>query len=54
VTIKDILRGYPINIGTTIGFLYLKEIEISNLCTIAVCTENEIPAEETMKLLKLL
>ena len=54
VTIKGILRGYPINIGTTIGFLYLKEIEIRNLCTIAVCTENEIPAEETMKLLKIL
>lgn len=50
VTIKSILRGYPINIGTIIGFLYLKEIEIRNLCTIAVCKENEIPAEETMKM----
>ncbi|MCK4475242.1 MAG: V-type ATPase subunit [Methanophagales archaeon] len=50
VTIKNTLRGYPINIGTTIGFLYLKEIEIRNLCTIAVCKENEIPAEETMKI----
>ena len=50
VTIKDIMRGYPINIGTAIGFLYLKEVEISNLCTIAVCKENEIPAEETMKM----
>ncbi|MGB2727763.1 MAG: V-type ATPase subunit [Halobacteriota archaeon] len=49
-TIKKTLRGYPINIGTTIGFLYLKEIEISNLCNIAVCKENEIPAEETMKI----
>ena len=53
VTIKSILRGYPINIGTIIGFLYLKEIEIKNLCTIAVCKENEIPAEETMKMVML-
>jgi V/A-type H+-transporting ATPase subunit C len=50
-TIKNTLRGYPINIGTAIGFLYLKEIEISNLCTIAVCKENEIPAEDTMKII---
>ena len=50
VTVKDIMSGYPINIGTAIGFLYLKEVEISNLCTIAVCKENEIPAEETMKM----
>ena len=53
VTIKSTLRGYPINIGTIIGFLYLKEIEIKNLCTIAVCKENEIPAEETMKMVML-
>lgn len=53
VTIKNTLRGYPINIGTIIGFLYLKEIEIRNLCTIAVCKENEIPAEETMKMVML-
>lgn len=52
VVIKDILRGYPINIGTAIGFLYLKEIEIGNLCTIAVCKENEIPAEETMEIVR--
>jgi len=50
-TIKDTLRGYPINIGTIIGFLYLKEIEIRNLCTVAVCKENEIPAEATMKII---
>jgi ATP synthase A1 C subunit len=50
VTIKDIMSGYPINIGTAIGFLYLKEVEIKNLCTIAVCKENEISAEETMKM----
>jgi len=53
VTIKNTLRGYPINIGTIIGFLYLKEIEIRNLCTIAVCKENEMPAEETMKMVML-
>jgi len=53
VTIKDILRGYPINIGTAVGFLYLKEIEIGNLCTIAVCKENEIPAEETMEIVRM-
>lgn len=50
VIIKNTLRGYPINIGTIIGFLYLKEIEIRNLCTIAVCKENGIPAGETMKI----
>ena len=44
--IKDTLRGYPININTTIGFLYLKEIEIKNLCTISICKENEIHTEE--------
>ncbi len=54
VTIKNILRGYPINIGTIIAFLYLKDIEIRNLSTITVCKENEIPAEETMKMLKIL
>jgi len=50
ITIKSILRGYPINIGTAIAFLYLKDIEIRNLCSIAVCKENGIPAEETMKM----
>ena len=50
-TVKNTLRGYPINIGTAIGFLYLKEAEVRNLCTIAVCKENELPAEETMKIL---
>jgi V/A-type H+-transporting ATPase subunit C len=50
ITIKRILRGYPINISTAIAFLYLKEIEIRNLCSIAVCKENGIPAEETMKI----
>jgi len=44
------LRGYAINIGAIIGYLYLKEIEVKNLCTIAVCKENELPAEETMKI----
>lgn len=51
MTVKKILRGYPINISTLIGFLYLKEIEVRNLCTIAVCKENEIPAEEILKLI---
>lgn len=50
-TIKNTLRGYPINIGTIIAFLYLKDIEIRNICTIAVCKENKIPVEETVKLL---
>lgn len=49
MTIRNTLRGYPINISTLIGFLYLKEIEIRNLCTIAVCKENEIPADEIFK-----
>ena len=48
-TIRRTLRGYPINIGTIIGFLYLKEVEIKNLCAIAVCKENNIPPEEIMK-----
>ena len=49
--VKKTLKGYPINIGTTIGFLYLKEIEIRNLCAIAVGKENELPAEEIEKLI---
>ena len=49
-SVRDTLRGYPINIGTIIGYLYLKEIEIRNLCAIAVCKENNIPAEATMKI----
>jgi V/A-type H+-transporting ATPase subunit C len=50
VTVKKTLKGYPINIGTIIGFLYLKELEIQNLCTIAVCKENELPPKEIAKL----
>ncbi|NQE46446.1 V-type ATP synthase subunit C [ANME-1 cluster archaeon GoMg2] len=49
-SVRDTLRGYPINIGMIIGYLYLKEIEIRNLCAIAVCKENDIPAEVTMKI----
>ncbi len=49
MTVKKTLKGYPINIGTIIGFLYLKEIEIKNLSTIAVFKENEIPPEEISK-----
>ena len=44
------MSGYPIDIGTVLGYLYLKEVEIRNLRTIAVCKENELPAEETLKL----
>lgn len=50
ISVKETMKGYPINIGTIIGFLYLKELEIRNLCTIAVCKENEVPAEEISKL----
>jgi ATP synthase A1 C subunit len=50
-TIKNTLKGYPVNIGTIIGFLYLKEIEIKNLGTITVCKENKLSAEETMKVI---
>ncbi len=48
--VRKTLKGYPINIGTIIGFLYLKELEIQNLCTIAVGKENTLPAEEIAKL----
>jgi vacuolar-type H+-ATPase subunit C/Vma6 len=48
--VRKTLKGYPINIGTIIGFLYLKELEIQNLCTIAVGKENNLPAEEISKL----
>lgn len=47
--IKNALKGYPLNIGTVIGYLYFKEEEIKNLCAISVCKENNIPAEEIMK-----
>ena len=50
-TIKNTLKTYPINIGTIIGFLYLKEMEIKNLSAIAVYKENEIPAEEITKII---
>jgi len=50
-TIKNTLRNYPVNIGTIIGFLYLKEIEVKNLYAIAVCKENGIPPEEIKKII---
>jgi V/A-type H+-transporting ATPase subunit C len=49
-TVRKTLKGYPINIGTIIGFLYLKELEIRNLCTIAVSKENDLPPEEIANL----
>jgi V/A-type H+-transporting ATPase subunit C len=49
-TVRKTLKGYPINIGTIIGFLYLKELEIRNLSTIAVGKENDLPAEEIANL----
>ena len=51
VWIRKAMFGYPIDIGTVLGYLYLKELEIRNICTIAVCKENELPAEETLKLI---
>lgn len=48
--VKNTLRGYPINIGAAIGYLYLKELEIKNLSTIAVCKENDLSAEATLKI----
>ena len=42
--IRKAMFGYPIDIGTVLGYLYLKELEIRNICTIAVCKENELPA----------
>ena len=48
--VKSIIRGYPINIGTIIGFLYVKEIEIQNICAIAIGKEHEMPADNLMKL----
>ncbi|MGC9444830.1 MAG: V-type ATPase subunit [Candidatus Methanospirareceae archaeon] len=50
IVVRKTLKGYPINIGTIIGFLYLKELEIQNLCMIAVGKENNLPAEEIAKL----
>lgn len=52
-TIKNMLKNYPVNMSTIIGFLYLKEIEVRNLCAIAVCKENGIPAEEIAKIIML-
>ena len=49
-TVRKTLKGYPINIGTIIGFLYLKELEIRNLCTIAVGKENNLPPDEIANL----
>lgn len=50
-TIKDTLRSDPINIGTILGFLYLKKIEVKNLYAIAVCKENGIPVERIKELI---
>ncbi len=49
--IKKLLLGYTIDIATILGYLYLKEAEIRNISTIAVCKENELPAEDTARLL---
>ncbi len=49
--IKKLLLGYTIDIATILGYLYLKEAEIRNISTIAVCKENELAAEDTVKLL---
>jgi len=49
-TVRTTLKGYPINIGTIIGFLYLKELEIRNLSTIAVGKSNNLPSDELAKL----
>ncbi len=48
--VKKVLSGYPVDMGTVLGYLYVKELEIKALCTIAVCKENELPSEETEKL----
>lgn len=48
--VRDVLRGYPLNIGTIVGFLYLKEMEIRNIRAIAVCKEHGIPSENVMKM----
>jgi V/A-type H+-transporting ATPase subunit C len=49
-TVRRTLKGYPVNIGTIIGFLYLKELEIRNLSTIAVGKSNNLPPDELAKL----
>ncbi|RZN34443.1 MAG: hypothetical protein EFT35_09405 [Methanophagales archaeon ANME-1-THS] len=49
--VKDLLRRNPLNIGTVLGFLHLKKIEVKNLYAIAVCKENGIPVEKIKKLI---
>ncbi len=49
--IKKLLSSYTIDIAAILGYLYLKEVEVNNISTIAVCKENELPAEDTKKLL---
>lgn len=49
--VREILRGYPMNIATVIGFLLLKEFEIKNLRALAVLKENNVPVEEIMKVI---
>ncbi|MHC1581532.1 MAG: V-type ATPase subunit [Candidatus Syntropharchaeia archaeon] len=43
---RKVMSGYPFQIGTVIGFFNIKEVEVKNLCTIAICKENGIPPEE--------
>lgn len=49
--IRATLRRSLVNIGTILSFLFLKEAEMRNLYAIAVCKENEIPAERIKKLI---
>jgi len=48
---KSYLVGYPFHIGTILGFLRLKEIEIKNLRAITVCIENELNPDEIRDML---
>ncbi|HEC56862.1 MAG TPA: hypothetical protein ENI32_03125 [Candidatus Syntrophoarchaeum butanivorans] len=43
---RSLMMGYPFQIGTILGFFELKESEVKNLRAIAVCKENNLPAEE--------
>jgi V/A-type H+-transporting ATPase subunit C len=48
---ENFLRGDPFQIGTLLGYLKLKEVEIENLRAIAVGIENKLPEEEIEKLI---
>lgn len=48
---KEVMRSGPFNIGTVLGFLKLKEVDIENLRAMTVSISEELPREELNQLI---